>query len=82
MMVGQQLGSLRGLNVQQDNQMWFHQMVRHTLQSTMDSGERAFGEGVEGALDQRQTRHPNRYYSENDDSWVGKWTHTILIATP
>ncbi len=74
MMCGQhRLGCLRGWNIpQQDNQTWFHRMAMHSLPSPMDSGARAFGQSAEGVLDQRQTRHPNSYYCENDGNWVGR----------
>ena len=54
-------------------------MVKNSSPSTMDSGARAFGEGV---LDHRQTRHPSSHYSETEGSWVVRYSHTMLIPTP
>jgi len=53
-------------------QMWFHRIAMPSLPSPMDSGARAFGQSAEAVLDQRQTRHPNSYNSENDGNWVGR----------
>ena len=72
MMCDQRSGYLRGWNIpQQDNQTWFHRIAMPSLPSPMDSGARAFGQSAEVVLDQRQTRYPNSYNSENDGNRVG-----------
>ena len=72
MMCDQRSGCLRSWNIpQQDNQTWFRRIAMPLLPSPMDSGARAFGQSAEEVVDQRQTRHPNSYYSENDGNWVG-----------